>query len=93
MKRILVICSVVAAIILLIVFNKMTSKRGENNSFTEVKKGLFEISVTNSGELVAEKIGSIKENISIRRFSRFKMGEGLEKKTDDFAAEVASMVG
>ena len=45
------------------------------------------------GELVAEKIGSIKENISIRRFTRFKMGEGIEKKTDDFAAEVASMVG
>ena len=45
------------------------------------------------GELVAEKIGSIKENISIRRFTRYKMGEGIEKKTDDFAAEVASMVG
>lgn len=45
------------------------------------------------GELVAEKIGSIKENISIRRFARFKMGEGIEKKQDDFAAEVASMVG
>ena len=45
------------------------------------------------GELVAEKVGSIKENISIRRFARYKMGEGIEKKTDDFAAEVASMVG
>jgi elongation factor Ts len=45
------------------------------------------------GELVAEKIGSIKENISIRRFTRYKMGEGIEKKADDFAAEVASMVG
>lgn len=45
------------------------------------------------GELVTEKIASIKENISIRRFSRFKMGEGIEKKVDDFAAEVASMVG
>jgi elongation factor Ts len=45
------------------------------------------------GELVTEKIASIKENISIRRFARFKMGEGLEKKADDFAAEVASMVG
>lgn len=45
------------------------------------------------GELVAEKIGSIKENITIRRFARFKMGEGIEKKQDDFAAEVASMVG
>lgn len=45
------------------------------------------------GELVSEKIASIKENISIRRFTRYKMGEGIEKKTDDFAAEVASMVG
>lgn len=45
------------------------------------------------GELVAEKIGSIKENITVRRFSRFKMGEGIEKKADDFASEVASMVG
>ncbi|MFT3744691.1 MAG: translation elongation factor Ts [Pyrinomonadaceae bacterium] len=45
------------------------------------------------GELVSEKIASIKENITIRRFSRFKMGEGIEKKADDFAAEVASMVG
>jgi elongation factor Ts len=45
------------------------------------------------GELVSEKIASIKENISIRRFTRYKMGEGIEKKVDDFAAEVASMVG
>ncbi|MBK8150576.1 MAG: translation elongation factor Ts [Acidobacteria bacterium] len=45
------------------------------------------------GDLVTEKIASIKENISIRRYARFKMGEGIEKKQDDFAAEVASMVG
>lgn len=45
------------------------------------------------GELVAEKVGSIKENITIRRFTRYKMGEGIEKRQDDFAAEVASMVG
>ena len=45
------------------------------------------------GELIAEKIGSIKENITIRRFTRYKMGEGIEKRADDFAAEVASMVG
>lgn len=45
------------------------------------------------GELVTEKISSIKENISVRRFSRFKMGEGIEKKVDDFASEVALMVG
>jgi elongation factor Ts len=45
------------------------------------------------GDLVNEKIASIKENISVRRFTRYKMGEGIEKKQDDFAAEVASMVG
>ncbi|HEX8267940.1 MAG TPA: translation elongation factor Ts [Pyrinomonadaceae bacterium] len=45
------------------------------------------------GELVAEKVGSIKENITVRRFTRYKMGEGLEKKADDFAAEVASLAG
>ena len=45
------------------------------------------------GELITEKIASIKENITIRRFTRYKMGEGIEKKADDFAAEVASMVG
>ena len=45
------------------------------------------------GDLVTEKIASIKENISIRRFTRYKMGEGIEKRQDDFASEVASMVG
>lgn len=44
------------------------------------------------GDLVTEKIASIKENITIRRFTRYKMGEGIEKRQDDFAAEVASMV-
>ncbi len=44
------------------------------------------------GELIIEKIASIKENISIRRFTRYKMGEGIEKKQSDFAAEVASMI-
>ena len=44
------------------------------------------------GELVTEKVASIKENISVRRFTRYKMGEGIEKKSDDFASEVASMI-
>ncbi len=39
-------------------------------------------------ELVKEKISKIGENISIRRFVRYEMGEGLEKRQDDFAAEV-----
>lgn len=44
-------------------------------------------------QLVTDKIAKIGENISIRRFVRFEMGEGLQKRSDDFAAEVASMSG
>jgi len=40
------------------------------------------------GQLVAEKVGKIGENIKVRRFVRFRLGEGLEKRSDDFAAEV-----
>ena len=31
-------------------------------------------------------------DITIKQFVRFETGEGLEKREDDFAAEVASMV-
>ncbi|MGA7827686.1 MAG: translation elongation factor Ts [Geobacteraceae bacterium] len=40
-----------------------------------------------------ETIASIGENMSIRRFTRFVLGEGLAKKESDFAAEVAAAVG
>ena len=35
-------------------------------------------------------VASIGENISVRRFVRYELGDGLEKKSDDFAAEVAA---
>jgi len=38
-------------------------------------------------------IAKIGENIKIRRFVRFELGEGLEKKKSDFAAEVAQQAG
>ncbi len=44
-------------------------------------------------QLIAEKVGKIGENIQIRRFVRFKLGEGIEKRQDDFAAEVAAQAG
>ncbi|HBS59557.1 MAG TPA: translation elongation factor Ts [Firmicutes bacterium] len=43
-------------------------------------------------QLVTEKVAKIGENISIRRFVRFQLGEGIEKKVSDFAAEVKSAV-
>lgn len=43
-------------------------------------------------DLLAEKISKIGENLKIRRFSRFVVGEGLEKKQDNFAEEVAKQL-
>ena len=44
------------------------------------------------GELVTEKVAKTGERISVRRFTRYKMGEGLEKRSDDFGGDVASML-
>lgn len=45
------------------------------------------------GELVTERVAMTGEKITIRRFSRYKMGEGLEKRGDDFGGEVAALLG
>ena len=39
-------------------------------------------------DIVTEAIAQIGEKISIRRFARFELGEGIEKKVEDFAEEV-----
>jgi len=43
-------------------------------------------------DVLKEKIALIGENINIRRFARFEMGEGLEKKSENFAEEVAKQI-
>lgn len=43
-------------------------------------------------DVLTEMIAKIGENISIRRFVRFERGEGLEKKSDNFAEEVMSQM-
>jgi elongation factor Ts len=43
-------------------------------------------------DLQRELIAKIGENIKIRRFVRYELGEGLEKKQENFAAEVAAQV-
>jgi elongation factor Ts len=45
------------------------------------------------GELVTEKIAKTGEKITIRRFTRYKMGEGLARRDDDFGTEVAALTG
>ncbi|HHV27264.1 translation elongation factor Ts [Anaerosalibacter bizertensis] len=43
-------------------------------------------------DLLNEQITTIGENIKIRRFVRFEVGEGLEKREEDFAEEVAKQM-
>lgn len=43
-------------------------------------------------DLLNEKISTIGENLKIRRFARFEVGEGLEKRVEDFAEEVAKQM-
>ena len=45
------------------------------------------------GELITEKIARTGEKITVRRFARYKMGEGLAKREDDFGDEVAKLTG
>jgi elongation factor Ts len=43
--------------------------------------------------LLTDLIGKIGENIKIRRFVRYEVGEGLAKRTDDFVEEVKRQAG
>src|SRR3989449_4047059 len=45
------------------------------------------------GELVTDKVAKTGEKITIRRFSRYKMGEGLQRRGEDFGGEVAALLG
>ncbi len=41
---------------------------------------------------VKQRISTVGENIRVRRYVRYELGEGLEKRSGDFAAEVAAQV-
>ncbi len=42
--------------------------------------------------VLTELIAKIGENVKIRRFTRYGLGDGLEKKTENFAEEVAAQI-
>jgi elongation factor Ts len=44
-------------------------------------------------DLLTEKVAATGERITVRRFTRYKMGEGLERRSDDFGGEVAALAG
>jgi elongation factor Ts len=45
------------------------------------------------GDLIRQMVSKTGENIRVRRFIRFKMGEGLEKRVSDLSAEVQELLG
>ncbi|PZV03106.1 MAG: translation elongation factor Ts [Leptolyngbya sp.] len=44
-------------------------------------------------ELIKQAVSKLGENIQVRRFSRFVLGEGIEKEETNFAEEVAAQAG
>ena len=69
----------------------------------QVKKWLKEICLLDQpwvkddkqtiGDLETALVAKLGENVRVRRFVRWELGEGLEKKEADFAAEVAEAAG
>ena len=47
---------------------------------------------TTISQMITEKTLTIGEKLSVRRFVRFEMGEGLEKRQDNFAEDVAAQM-
>jgi len=44
-------------------------------------------------DLINASVATIGEKIKVRRFARYQLGEGLQKRQDNFAEEVAKQVG
>ncbi len=85
MKRTLIITGIIAfaAIIILIIFNKATSKKDVTNLFVEAKKGQFDILVTTTGELQAENSTDIRGP----EFSQLRNIRGMDIKIQDLVPE------
>jgi multidrug efflux pump subunit AcrA (membrane-fusion protein) len=85
MKRTIIITGsiVVAAIIILIVFSKVTSKKDVANLYVEAKRGQFDIIVTTTGELQAENSTDIRGP----EFSQLRNIRGMDIKIQDLVPE------
>src|SRR5512133_1846450 len=59
-KTLLITAIIIGSFFILFIFNKLTSKKISNDYFAEVQTGQFEITVTATGELMAEKSLDIK---------------------------------
>jgi HlyD family secretion protein len=74
---------VVVAIIILVVFSKVTSKKDISNLYAEAKRGQFDIVVTTTGELQAENSTDIRGP----EFSQMRNIRGMDIKIQDLVPE------
>ena len=69
---------------------------GQLKKFTESSALLTQPFVKNPdltvGKYIAEKVATIGENIKVRRFVRYQLGEGIEKKKENFVEEVKKQI-
>ncbi len=87
---------VVVTLIALIVFNKITSKKGTTGQFTEARSGKFEIVINTTGELLAEKSVDINGPLIASdrdvRATNIRISdivpEGTEVKAGDYVASL-----
>jgi HlyD family secretion protein len=96
MKKTIIITGIVAAtaFLVLFIFNKITAKKDSASLFTEVSEGRFEIAVTSTGELVAERSVDISAPaLTMQRDIRAMnvkiqdlVAEGTEVKEGDWVA-------
>jgi multidrug efflux pump subunit AcrA (membrane-fusion protein) len=89
-KRIIIISSLVLAIVALIAFNKSGKKNSDN--FAEAKKGDFEITVSNTGELIAERSVEVKGpdiSMTVNERGGGRMGDmrAMDLKIQDIVPE------
>ncbi len=70
---------------------------GKLNKFYEENCLLEQKFVKDTGksvqDIITAKVSAIGEKITVRRFTRYMVGEGLEKRQDNFAEEVAKQSG
>jgi elongation factor Ts len=64
----------------------------EYDLYPDISRPITIIMIPNETKLVSDMISSLGENIQIRRFERFVLGEGLEKKNENFSDEVEKMM-
>lgn len=62
------------------------------NEFCLLEQPFIKDETVTIEKLLQAKTGEIGEKVTLRRFARFELGEGIEKKTKDFAEEVAEQL-